>query len=127
MATQPVLQAVTLPWPRNPGGYQERRGQRVVNIETAGSNLVFQRITTSAKREFVLSWVALTGSDYTSINSAYDDLLANPTNNNFTAPTGTTYTVTPAPGNPPLEWTYTETPAGARWEVQMRLREISSS
>lgn len=126
MATQPILQAITLPYPQNPGGYIERRAQRAVTLTTAGANLVFQRITTAAKREFVLTWVALTDAEYDDVNDAYDDLLVAPTNNNFVSPAGDTYTVTPAEGNPPLEWQYTETPRGAAWSTQMRLREISS-
>lgn len=126
MATQPILQSITLPWPKNPDGYQERRGQRAITLETAGSNLVFQRITTTAKREFVLSWVALSDGDYDDVNDAYDDLLNNPTTTNFTSPTGDTYTVTPAQGNPALEWEYINTPGGNRWSTSMRLREISS-
>ena len=126
MATQPVLQGDTLPWPKNPGGYVERTGQRAVSLETAGSNLVFQRITTTAKREFTLTWVLLDTSEKNTVNSAYAELLSGPTSSNFTSPAGATYTVTPAPGNPPLEWSYTETPAGAKWETTMRLREISS-
>ena len=127
MATQPVLQGETLPWPRNPGGYAERRGQRAVSLETANSNLVFQRLTTTAKREFVLVWAAISNSEYATINTAYDLLLSSPTTSNFTAPTGTTYTVTPAQNNPPLDAEYTETPAGGVWDVQMRLREISAA
>jgi len=126
MATQPVLQGTTLAWPKNPGGYAERVGQRAVSLETANSNLVFQRITTAAKREFTLSWVLLDDSEKIAIDSAYAALLSSPASSNFTAPTGSTYTVTPAAGNPPLEWTYTQIQAGAGWETTMRLREISA-
>lgn len=126
MATQPVLQGTTLPWPKNPGGYVERNGQRAVSLETAGANLVFQRITTSVKREFALSWVLVDNSDKNAIDDAYAELLSAPTSSNFTSPAGATYTVTPPPGNPPLEWEYIEMPAGERWSTTMRLREISS-
>lgn len=126
MATQPVLQGTTLPWPKNPGGYIERNGQRAVSLEMASANLVFQRITTSVKREFTLSWVLLDDSDKNSIDDAYAELLSAPTSSNFTSPAGGTYTVTPPPGNPPIEWEYLEAPAGAKWSGTMRLREISS-
>lgn len=126
MATQPVLQGATLPWPKNPGGFVMRRGERALSLETANANLVFQRITTTAKREFTLSWVALDDSDKNTVDGAYDDLLDSPASSNFTAPNGTTYTVTPAQGNPPLEWEYTEARAGALWATTMRLREISA-
>lgn len=126
MATQPVLQGDTLPWPKNPDGYQERVGQRAVSLETANSNLVFQRITTAVKREFTLSWVLLDDSDKATVDGAYAELLSAPASSNFTAPTGNTYTVTPSQGNPPLEWAMTLHPAGNRWATTMRLREISA-
>lgn len=126
MATQPVLQGYTLAWPKNPDGYRETVAQRAVSLETANSNLVFQRITTSVKREFVLTWVLLDDSDKTTVNDAYAALLSSPSSSNFTAPTGTTYTVTPPAGNPPLDWALTIHPAGNRWATTMRLRETSS-
>jgi len=127
MATQPVLQGSSLPWPTTENGFVEAYGQRAVNIETANGNYVFQRVTTTAKREFTLEWRAVSDSDYTTIKTAFDALLSTGGSNNFTAPTGSTYTVTPTSNNPPLDARYINTPGGARWDVTMRLREVSSS
>ena len=127
MATQPILQGSTLPWPAADDGYNESYGQRAIHIETANGNYTFQRVTTTAKREFTLNWSAIADADYTTIKTAYDALLSTGGSNNFTAPTGSTYTVTPAGGNPPLDARYINTPGGARWAVSMRLREVSST
>lgn len=127
MATQPVLQGSTLPWPQTEGGYREDYGQRAVNIETADGNYTFQRVTTAAKREFFMSWTAISDADFTTIKTAYDALLSTGGSNNFTAPTGTTYTVTPVGNNPPLDAQWINSPDAPRWTVTMRLREVSST
>lgn len=124
MASAPILQGYTLAHVRNPGGYSQRRGQRAVSLEVANSNLVFQRLITTAKAEFSLVWVALTTSEYTTIATAYDALLSAGGSSNFTDPLGSTYTVTPVADNPPLEAEYTETPRGGAWAVAMRLRQV---
>jgi hypothetical protein len=126
MATQPVLQGSTLAWPAD-DGYKERYAQRAASLETANGNLVFQRITTAGKREFVLSWKALTSSQLSTIRTAYDALLSTGGSSNFTAPTGSTYTVTPLRDNPALDIEYVHTPDGGRYNVSMQLREVSST
>jgi hypothetical protein len=127
MATQPVLQGNTLAWPKAEGGYQERYAQRAASLETANGNYVFQRITTAAKREFTLSWAAITAAQLSTIRTAYDALLSTGGSSNFTAPTGSTYTVTPLRDNPPLDIEYVHTPDGGRYNVAMQLREVSST
>lgn len=127
MATQPVLQGSTLAWPAAEGGYSETYGQRAVSIETANGNYVFQRVTTTAKREFTLEWRAISNSEYSTIKTAFDAMLSTGGTSNFTAPTGSTYTVTPIANNPPLDAQYINTPGGVRWNVTLRLREASST
>ena len=127
MATQPVLQGSTLAWPKSEGGYEEKYGQRAVSIETANANLVFQRVTTTGKREFALAWAAITAAQLTTIRTAYDALLSTGGTNNFTAPSGSTYTVTPMRDNPPLDYEFLNTPDGGRYNVSMKLREVSST
>lgn len=126
MATQPVLQGTTLPWPRNPGGVAERSGPRAVSSLTAGGNLVFQRLTSSVRREFSLTWTNLTNTQYGTLRTAYAALLGTGGSNNYTHTDGSTYTVTPLDGCPPLEASYVETPAGGGWDVTMRLREATN-
>lgn len=126
MATQPTLQGYTLPWPSSDSGYNEGYGQRAVSLEMANGNYAFQRITTAAKREFTIEWVAISDSEYTTVKSAYDALLSTGGSNNFTAPTGSTYTVTPAANNPQLDARYINTPGGVRWSVTMKLRQVST-
>ena len=126
MATQPVLQGFTLPWPKASDGYGESYARRAVNIETANGNFVFQQVTTTGKREFSLEWVAITDAELATLRSAYDALLSTGGTNNFTGATGSTYTVTPAANNPTLEPRATNTPGGLRWNVSMKLREVSS-
>jgi hypothetical protein len=126
MATQPILQGYTLPYPEADDGYGETYGMRAVSLETANANLVFQRVTTTGKREFSLSWIAISNTELGTIRSAYDALLSTGGSSNFTAVSGSTYTVTPMPNNPPLVPKYREAPDGARWDVSMRLREVSS-
>ena len=126
MATQPVLQGSTLPYPKADDGYSETYAQRAVSLETANSNLVFQRVTTTGKREFTLAWFAITNTEMGTIRTAYDALLSTGGSSNFTAITGSTYTVTPMPNNPPLTTDYVSAPDGVRWNVTMKLREASS-
>lgn len=127
MATQPVLQGTTLPWPKADGGYEESYAMRAVSVETANGNLVFQRITTSAKREFTLSWQAITNGDRGNILAAYDALLSTGGTNNFTSIHGNTYTVTPLPNNPPIVGEFLNTPGGGKYNVTIKLREVSST
>lgn len=124
MATQPVLQGDTLPWP---SAYEEKYGQRAVSFETANANLVFQRITTTAKREFTLTWTAISNADRGTILDAYDALLSTGGTDNFTSIHGDLFTVTPMPGNPPLEGEFLNTPGGGKYNLSMRLREVSST
>lgn len=125
MATQPTLQGVTLPWPKNPGGYSELRGTRATSVLTAGGNLIFQRLSTSDKVEFILSWVNLTDDQMEDVLGAYSLLLSTGGSNNFLSPTNTTYTVTPVDGSPPIQLIMTNTPAGNSWDATMRLRQAT--
>lgn len=100
---------------------------RAVSVETANGNLVFQRITTSAKREFTLSWQAITNGDRGNILAAYDALLSTGGTNNFTSIHGNTYTVTPLPNNPPIVGEFLNTPGGGKYNVTIKLREVSST
>lgn len=127
MAVQPVLQGLTLPWPQADDGYSEDYGMRAVSLEMANGNLVFQRITTGAKREFTLSWRAILNADRGTILDAYDLLLSTGGSNNFTSIHGTTYTVTPLPGNPPIKSTFVLLRGGGRYDVTLKLREVSST
>ena len=123
MATQPILQSVTLPWPDSNAGYIEDYGMGAVSIEMANGNYSFQ-ILHGAKRSFALKWTAISDGDWAYVRAAYDALLSTGGANNFTAPTGSLYTVTPDTNNPALEATAINTPGGLRWNVSMRLREV---
>lgn len=128
MATQPILQDIPLPYPRNPEGFSQQGGHRVVGQLLANGNLFFQRITlTNPRYIFTLAWVFISDGDYDTIVTAYNDLIESPFSSNFTSPAGNTYTVTPMENTPPLEAVYTETPLGGLWNVTMRLREISNT
>ncbi len=100
---------------------------RAASIELANGNLAFQRITTGAKREFTLSWTAISNGDRGDILEAYDDLLTTGGTNNFTNIHNDTYTVTPMPGNPPLECEFVHAQGGGKYNVTLRLREVSST
>lgn len=124
MATQPILQGTTLPWPSE---YEEKYGIRAASLELANGNLAFQRITTSAKREFHISWDIVSNGDRGDILAAYDNLLAVGGTNNFTSIHNDTFTVTPLPGNPPIDSTFINAPGGGKYKLSIKLREVSST
>jgi len=125
MATQPQLQYYTLPHPVSPDGYEMTYGIIAASAEMADASIVHDLITTVGKREFTLRWVKITTTQLGVITAAYDGLLEAPVSDNFVDPVGDTYTVTAFPSNPALRIKYFALPAGDRWDVEMRLKEVA--
>jgi len=122
MATQPVLEGTTLAYPYD---YEEQAEFRGASVETADASVYFDLAQTSLKHLFTLRFRGLTTSQRTDIETAYTALKSNYTTSNFTAPTGTTYTVTRDPAQKELRWQAQPVAGGTLyWQTELRLREV---
>ena len=123
--TQPVLEGNTLPYPASPDGYTEELLYRGASQEMADGTIVWDLVNTSVKREFTIKWVGLTSTDKTTVETAFEAIKISYTASNFTAPTGSTYSVTRHPSQDTLRWDSVIT-AGAtlRFGTTIKLREV---
>lgn len=120
MSTQPVLGAVTLPWPSE---YSEPYGYRGASVEMANGTLAFDLVNPNSKRNFSLTWTHLTDAQRATVHTAFDTTKT--ASVTFVAPTGSSYTVTRAANQNELKWSLREAAGGVfRWSTSMKLREV---
>lgn len=120
MATQPVLGGTTM---AHPSTYEESYGYRGAAVEMANGSIAWDLVTTTAKRVFTLGWKNISTTARNTIHTAFDTVKT--ATQTFTAPTGSSYTVTRAPGQDELEWSAVADGQGnLRWSTTMQLREV---
>lgn len=90
--TQPALGGFTLPWPNLNGGYVERVTYRGGSRRMADGSTVHDLVQASEKREWDISWTALSASEKSTVESAFAAVKDGTAS--FTAVSGSTYTVT---------------------------------
>lgn len=119
MATAPTLGGTTLPYP---SGYRERVGYRGAFSEMADGTVAVDLVNVNAKREFTVTWRAITAANKTTIETAFATVKnASAT---FLAPTNTSYTVTRHPDQAEIEFeAIKQNSTTLRFNVEMRLRE----
>ena len=122
--TQPVLAGNTLPYPAAPGGYDESIEYRGGSAEMADGSVVFDLVNATGKHLFVLRWQNITGTQKATVETAYAAIKTSYTSNNFTAPTGTTYTVQRDPGQAKIDWKSEISKGSLVWSGELRLREV---
>jgi len=122
MATAPVLGGNTLPHVTAADGYSETITYRGGMRRHADGSVIVNLVNASAKRKFRLSWPALTDAQKATMITAYasvDDSSAS-----FTAPSGSTYTVTRDPDSPGLSLdSYMIGGGSLRWRATLYLEE----
>jgi hypothetical protein len=116
--TQPVLGSYTLP---HISGYEENRGFRGAMVEMADATVHFDNVVAGAKRTFILSWVFLTDTEKTTIESAYDALAT--ATKSFTTPSGSGAT-TVSRTKTELRFIPVKAAEGLLWSTSMELREV---
>ena len=116
----PVLGSVTMPAIAAADGYSEVLAYRGGMRRKANGSVTTQLVDANVKRKFRLTWPALTDAQKTTVTSAFatvDDSSAS-----FTAPTGTTYTVTRDPDSPGVSFDMYMIGGGTvRWRCTMYL------
>lgn len=122
--TAPVLQGTTLP---DCFDFSFAADLRYVATEMADGTIVYDFISSTRKRTWVLEWRGLTNTEIAAILDAYDELLTGPTSDNFVDPKGNTYTVGRPQNAQAPEVTHVKG-TGHRdeplYNVTIRLREI---
>lgn len=122
MAT-PVLAGNTLAQVAQRDGYTETIEYRGGRTKTANGTVITDLVQTSAKRKFKLAWTALTDAQRTTLLSAVDAIKN--TSGSFTAPTGSSYTVTMDDDQPDVNFDgYTVGNGTTRWRCELYLREV---
>ena len=119
MATQPVLAGYTLPWPK---GYRTQVGYRGGGQEMANGTVVFDLVTTAAKRVIKLEWPLLTDAQRTTVENAFAAIKAS--TGAFTSMEGTAMTVSRDPSQNSIEFEAVPTANGVRWRASLSLREV---
>lgn len=123
--SQPVLATNNLPHPAGPSGYDEQLEFRGAPSEMADGSVMFDLVNPTGKHLFVLKWENITATQKATVETAWTAIYMSYSANNFTAPTGTTYTVTRDPGQTKIDWKSTITGAGELvWSGELRLREV---
>jgi len=115
----PTLGGYTL---ANPYVYEcplEYRGGRRI---MADGSLVTALVAPGGKHTFRLEWRLLTGAQLATIKTAFAAI--DDSSGTFVDPNGDSYTVTQDDGDPMLATEMVNLPAGIRWNVGMRLREV---
>ena len=123
--TTPVLGGQTLKDPAVDGGYKEEIIYRGASVTMADGSIKFDLVQATAKHEFTLKWTAMTSAQKTTLETAFATIKTSYSNNNFTAPTGTQYTVTRHDSQGTLKWD-SDIIAGntLRWGTSLKLREV---
>lgn len=122
MPTQPVLATYTLP---HPGEYSDSPVLRGTATEMANGAIHFEIIGAAAlKREFELSWPALTETQKDTVETAWLALATSYASNNFTSPAGDTHTVTRHPDQESLKFESFASQGVLRYKTTLRLREV---
>lgn len=117
--TAPVLDGVTLAHPNKYSCPLEFRGGA---SEKADGSLQFDLVQSSAKRKFTMEWPALTSTQAGSVETAWGGLDSGTAS--FTAPDGSTYTVTrDASGGGLDKEMFVIASGGIRWRMKISLRE----
>jgi len=123
--TQPVLATNNLAHPKSPDGYSETLLYRGASLEMADGTVVWDLVNTDAKHEFTLKWEGLTSAERATIETAFAAIKSSYSASNFTAPTGSSYTVTRHPSQDTLEWQATIIAGNTlRWSTTLKLREV---
>lgn len=122
MATTPALGGTTLPQVSATDGYTETLDYRGGMRRMANGSVTIDLVASSVKRKFRLTWPGLTDAQKGTVTTAFatiDDSSAS-----FTAPTGTSYTVTRDPDSPGLTFdSYMQGGGAMRWRCTMYLEE----
>ena len=122
--TQPVLASNNLPHPA-PDGYRETVEFRGASTEMADGTVVYDLVNSTAKHVFILKWQNLTTTQRGTVETAWAAIKSSYSASNYTAPTGTSYTVTRDPGQRTLDWQAQIVAGGTlRWSGELRLREV---
>lgn len=119
--TQPVLKGNTLP---HPSDYSEPIGYRGAFAEMADGAVFFDAVDSATKRRFILKYQNISSTDRSTIITAFVAIKDSYTSNNFTAPTGTTYTVTRDDSQLEIDWSAVVSNGALRWSGELRLREV---
>lgn len=118
----PVLAGNTL---AVPSGYEEEDVIRGGVGTNADGSVFFEVVTVATtKREFTLNWDMATDSQLSTIRTAWAAIATSYSSNNFTSLLGATYTVTRHPEQKSLKVSAVKTAQGARWKVNIKLREV---
>ena len=120
MAVAPVLAGSTLADVAS-DGYAEKLNYRGVQTEMASGAVVTDLVTADVKIEFTLSWTMITIAERVTIDAALEVIKSSYAASNFTAPTGTVYTVTRDGG---ISWSGRAVADGLRWDGTLKLREV---
>ena len=119
MATAPTLGGTTLP---DPSGYRERVGYRGAPSEMADGTLAWDLVNVNAKREFTITWKALTAANKTTLETAFATVKS--ASATFLAPTNVSYTVTRHPEQGDIEFeAIKQNSTTLRYNVTLQLRE----
>lgn len=103
--------------------YEDPIEYRAGTQTMANGSLVVDVVNTAYKRNFTLTWRAITAAKKGDILTAYQGTaLSNSAS--FTGPDNTTYTVTIADPASGLTSKAVQTAGGLRWDVVMKLREL---
>ncbi len=123
--TTPALGGQTLAEPAADGGYKEELFYRGASVLMADGSIKIDLVQSTAKLEFTLKWTGITTAQRTTIETAFATIKTSFSSNNFTAPTGTQYTVTRHPSQDTLDWDSTMIAGNTlRWGTSMKLREV---
>lgn len=123
MATTPTLAGTNLPQPVADGGYKVKDTYRGYASTMADGSVNFDLVNASVKRTFTLRWNALTATERTNIETAFDSIKNSSAT--FVSPTGNSHTVTRDPGNDSIEFEAYVVAGGAlRYRAELTLREV---
>lgn len=122
--TQAVLNSINLPYVSKRDGYEESVEYRGYQQTLADGSTATELVSTTVKRRFRLSWVALTEDQVTNastgITKAYEGVRSGTAT--FTSPVGGSHTVN-RDGELEIRWYSTGGTPTLRADVVMRLKE----
>lgn len=121
---QAVLNSVNLPYVRKNDGYEEMVEYRGYQQQLADGSTATELVSTTVKRRFRLSWVALTEDQVTNASTgvlkAYEGIRAGSAG--FTSPIGGSHTVN-RDGELEIRWYSVGGTPTLRADVVMKLKE----